>query len=309
MVVRRMCPSKIPWSDWGSWLLSSLSILGLGPCHALLPLTNPGNPLAKLAWAACMQIRQPPPLHVTHRPHGLIHASQRDDTWSTKSWGIRLLAVLVFFAPVNTFWIHDAFVLIWPQLAEKHKTARSPSAYFNGWSPPILDVIRVRAPGKNKSYIFRTPIFIAPSQPSCHDLERHLHTKHEAFCEIVVFPNTAETAGGHRWFLTNDFSQWSSCSCLSGFRAGKTRCQAGAMSLLGHGKVPQARGLCTTSTAILSMVLVTLAPMPNIWRSTKNCVAKETMPLYLYHHEDKAAWRTWPHGKPKQDCAKSLGLR
>ena len=204
---------------FGTWTLS---------CTA--STQNPGNPLAKLAWDACMQIRQPPPLYVTHRPHGLIHASQQDDTWSTKSWGIWLLAVVVFFAPVNTFWIHDGFVLIWPQLAEKHRTARSPSAYFNGWSPPILDVIRVRAPGENKSYIFPTPIFIAPSQPSCHELQRHLHTKHEELCEIVVFPNAAETAGGHRWFLTNDFSQWSSCSCFSGFKAGKTRCQAGAIS-------------------------------------------------------------------------------
>ena len=40
------------------------------------------KPLAKLAWAACTQIRQPPRLHVTHRPHGLIliHASHQDDT-------------------------------------------------------------------------------------------------------------------------------------------------------------------------------------------------------------------------------------
>ena len=81
---------------------------------------------------------------------------------------------------------------------------------------------------------------------------------------------------------------------------------------LGHGNVLQATGLCTTSfcttsTAILSMVLVTLTPTPNIGRSTKNCAVRETMPLY--HHEDKATWPAWPHGKPKQDSAKTLGLR
>ena len=138
-------------------------------------------------------------------------------------------------------------------------------------------------------------------------------TKHAAHRKPVIF----SCSNPEKAVVVRNFWQTASTNAachVQKFLAGKTRCQAGAISCWAMARCRRLEASAQHPSAqhrrpSCQWFWLPRRPRQILKRSNKNCVVKETMPVYLYHHEDKAAWRTWPHGKPKQDCAKSLGLR